>query len=152
MKPRLLFPVLFAAIFLAAVPPEACAQIYKWTDEAGNIRFSDSPPAGVRVQKVQGVAPSPGTESASPKGKPEQKIKVILYMTDWCGYCRKARELLQALDVELVEYNVEKNREKYQEFKTKGGRGVPLIDVEGLIIKGYNADSIRSAVESKRPR
>ncbi|MBP1719847.1 MAG: hypothetical protein H6Q43_3285, partial [Deltaproteobacteria bacterium] len=30
--------------------------------------------------------------------------------------------------------------------------GVPLIDVEGLVIPGYNAESIKSAVEEKRRR
>ena len=51
-----------------------------------------------------------------------------------------------------MEYNVEKNREKHVEFKTKGGQGVPLIDVEGILIKGYNQDSIKSSVEEKRKR
>ena len=73
-----------------------------------------------------------------------------MYMTDWCPYCRKAREYLQSLNVDLVEYNVEKNREKAAEFKAKGGSGVPLIDVEGTVIKGYNQESIKSAVEERR--
>jgi glutaredoxin len=153
----LYFFLLFSGIFSLGWTPDASAQIYKWTDETGNVRFSDSPPAGVKVQKVEGVSLGTKTE-AVPAGpgsiskKEGQKVKVTLYMTDWCGYCRKARELLQTLDVDLVEYNVEKNREKYAEFKAKGGRGVPLIDVEGLVIKGYNAESIKSAVEEKRKR
>jgi hypothetical protein len=47
---------------------------------------------------------------------------------------------------------VEKNREKAAEFKAKGGSGVPLIDVEGTVIKGYNQDSIKSAVDDRRNR
>lgn len=152
--------LLFSAATLWGLIPNASAQIYKWTDEAGNIRFSDSPPAGVKVQKVQGLAGSTKSEAApaapgaaSPtKNQNGQKVKVILYMTDWCGYCRKAREVLKSLDVDLVEYNVEKNPEKRAEFKAKGGQGVPLIDVEGLVIPGYNAESIKSAVEEKRRR
>ena len=73
-------------------------------------------------------------------------------MTDWCPYCRKAREYLQSLNVALVEYNVEKNREKAAEFKGKGGTGVPLIDIEGVIIRGFNAEEIKSAVEAKGNR
>ena len=152
--------VLISAIFLLISIPNASAQIYKWTEESGSIRFSDSPPAGVKVQKILGASGNPKTEAspAAPGGaskaeqQGKQKVKAIMYMTDWCGYCRKARELLQSLNVDLVEYNVEKDREKYAEFKAKGGRGVPLIDVEGLVIKGYNPESIKSAVDEKRKR
>jgi glutaredoxin len=160
MKIRTLFLIffgLFSTIFLFALIPNASSQIYKWTDENGTIRFSDSPPAGVKVQKVQGDSGGPKTEAnpAAPGGAPKaekREVKVILYMTDWCPYCRKAREYLQSLNVDLVEYNVEKNREKAAEFKAKGGSGVPLIDVEGTVIKGYNQDSIKSAVDDRRNR
>jgi len=150
MKTRILFlnfSLLFLMIFFFAHVPNASSQIYKWTDENGNVRFSDSPPAGVKVQKVQGDY----GRSKAEKGE-NRNVKVIMYMTDWCPYCRKAREYLQSLKVDLVEYNVEKDRQKAAEFKTKGGTGVPLIEVEGIMIKGYNQDSIKSAVEEKSRR
>jgi glutaredoxin len=163
MKTRILFlnlSALFLIISFFAFIPPASSQIYKWTDESGNVRFSDSPRAGVKVQKVQGDSGGSKTEAspAAPGGPPKaekresRKVKVIMYMTDWCPYCRKAREYLQSLDVDLVEYNVEKNREKAAEFKAKGGSGVPLIDVEGTVIKGYNQDSLKSAVDDRRNR
>ena len=160
MKIRTLFlnlSVLFLIIFFFVFIPPASSQIYKWTDENGTIRFSDSPPAGIKVQKVQADSGGPKTEAApeTPGGAPKAEkraVKVIMYMTDWCSYCRKARVYLQSLNVDLVEYNVEKNREKAAEFKAKGGSGVPLIDVEGTVIKGYNQDSIKSAVDEKRKR
>jgi len=160
MKTRSLFlnlSALFLIIFFFAFIPSASSQIYKWTDENGTIRFSDSPPAGIKVQKIQADSGGAKTEAtpATPGGAPKAEkraVKVIMYMTDWCPYCRKAREYLQSLNVDLVEYNVEKNREKAAEFKTKGGSGVPLIDVEGTVIKGYNQDSIKSAVDEKKNR
>jgi glutaredoxin len=160
MKTRtllLIFSFLFLMIFFIVNVPSASSQIYKWTDENGNIRFSDSPPAGIKVQKIQADSGGPKTEAspAAPGAAPKAErraVKVIMYMTDWCPYCRKAREYLQSLDVDLVEYNVEKNREKAAEFKANGGSGVPLIDVEGTVIKGYNQDSLKSAVDEKRKR
>ncbi len=152
--------VLFLIFFLFTLVPPASSQIYKWTDESGNVRFSDSPPAGVKVQKVQGDSGGSKTEAnpegsgGSPKAEKQEsrKVKVIMYMTDWCPYCRQAREFLKSLDVDLVEYNVEKNREKAAEFKAKGGTGVPLIDVEGTLIRGYNAESLKAAVDTKKNR
>ena len=163
MKTRIVFlnfSVLFLIIFFFVFIPTASSQIYKWTDESGNVRFSDSPPAGVKVQKIQGdsggskIEENPAAPGGAPKAEKREsrKVKVIMYMTDWCPYCRKAREYLQSLDVDLTEYNVEKNREKAVEFKAKGGTGVPLIEVEGILIRGYNEESIKSAVESKRNR
>jgi hypothetical protein len=33
---------------------------------------------------------------------------------------------------------------------TGGSSGVPLIDVEGIIIRGYDPDEIKSAVETRK--
>ncbi len=71
-------------------------------------------------------------------------------MTDVCGYCKKAREYLNSLGVNLVEYNVEKDREKAVESHRKGGRGVPVIDIEGTIIRGYSPGRIKETLEKKR--
>ncbi len=76
---------------------------------------------------------------------------MILYTTEWCFYCRRAREHLKSLGVNLVEYDVEKDKSKEAERRKKGGgNGVPVIDVEGIILRGYNADNIKTAVEKRR--
>ncbi|OGW41870.1 MAG: hypothetical protein A2010_13665 [Nitrospirae bacterium GWD2_57_9] len=79
-------------------------------------------------------------------------VDVILYETSWCPYCTKARELLQDMGVSLVRYDIEKDEGKRAEMlaKSGGSRGVPVIDVEGIILRGYSADAIRSAVERQR--
>jgi hypothetical protein len=52
----------------------------------------------------------------------------------------------------LVEYDIEKNpsNEKEMLSKSRGAKGVPLIDVEGIIIHGYNPNAIKDAVEKRR--
>jgi glutaredoxin len=52
----------------------------------------------------------------------------------------------------LVEYDIEKNPSKEKEMLSKSGgsTGVPLIDVEGIIIRGYNPSAITDAVEKRR--
>ncbi len=75
-----------------------------------------------------------------------------MYMTSWCPYCSKARNDLRSLDVNLIEYDIEKDRSKREEMlsKSSGSRGVPVIDIEGTIIRGYNSDAIRGAIEERR--
>jgi mycoredoxin len=66
--------------------------------------------------------------------------------------CRKAREYLQSLGVDLVEYDIEKNPSMQKETLSKSGgsKGVPLIDVKGIIIRGYSPSAIKDAVEKRR--
>jgi hypothetical protein len=34
--------------------------------------------------------------------------------------------------------------------KSGGSTGVPLVDIEGIIIRGYNPDALKGAVEKRR--
>ncbi len=161
---KLIITILLLCIFLSSASSAQSAEIYKWRDKNGNIVFSDSPPPpGVDAEtkkfredaiegpKTKEVPKRSKSDSLSEK-RPYGSINVIMYMTSWCGYCRKAREYIRSLDVNLTEYDVEKDRSKREEFlqKSGGAGGVPLIDVEGTIIRGYNPDAIKVAVEKRR--
>ena len=74
-----------------------------------------------------------------------------MYMTSWCPYCEKARKYINSLGVRLTEYDIDKDKRKNDEMLGKSGhRGVPVIDVEGIVIKGFTPDGIKQAVETKR--
>jgi mycoredoxin len=123
------------AALLAAAPATPAA--------AGS---SDKPRVQITDADVAHVAPA----SAAPAAKPDSKV--ILYATAWCGYCRKTRELFKSLDVAYVEKDIEKDeagRKEYQ-AKGKGYQGVPLIDVGGLIVKGYSPEEIRRGLDRLR--
>jgi glutaredoxin len=156
------FAIIISFLFLFVFGSPASSQVYQWKDKEGNIHFSDTPPpAGAeKAIKIRQVLESPGgiTEGAGPSSRslgekrPYGRIYIVLYMADWCGYSKKAEEYLNSLGVNFVEYDVEKDIDKWREMMEKsGGRsGVPVIDVEGIIIKGYNPDSIKAAVEKRR--
>lgn len=71
---------------------------------------------------------------------------VILYATSWCGYCRKTRELFDEQGVSYIEYDIEKSDEGRARYDELGGNGVPVIDVRGTIIHGYDEDGILAAL------
>jgi glutaredoxin len=79
-------------------------------------------------------------------------VDVIMYATNWCPHCKKAKQYLDSLGVSLIVYDIDADRSKKAEMleKSGGSNGVPLIDVEGIIIRGNNQAAIKKAVEKKR--
>jgi glutaredoxin len=159
--------IIVTILLLTILSPTSSAvsgEIYKWKDKDGNIVFSDTPPPpGVNAEKKEFKEEStekPKTKEYFPRStserveekRPYRDIYVIMYMTSWCPYCVKAREYLRSLDVHLIEYNIERDKSKRDEMLSKSGgsTGVPLIDVEGIIIRGYNPSALRAAIERRR--
>ncbi len=64
--------------------------------------------------------------------------KVEMYTTQWCGYCARARALLQRKGVAFTEYDVEEEAGKREEARARsGGRtSVPQIFIDGKHIGG----------------
>jgi glutaredoxin len=93
-------------------------------------------------------------QSRGLQGEPKRSygaIDVILYQTSWCPYCTRAREFLKNTGVSLSIYDIERDPSKGEEMRAKSGsRAVPVVDVEGIIIRGYSAEAIRDAIERKR--
>lgn len=74
---------------------------------------------------------------------------VIVYSTTWCGYCKMVKKYLDDKKVAWVEKDVEKDREAYDELMGKIGgdfRGVPVTDVNGTIVLGFDRPMIDEAL------
>lgn len=71
--------------------------------------------------------------------------EVILYSTAWCGYCTKARNFMNEKGIAFREEDIEKSASARQAYDALGGRGVPLLNVKGTIISGYNPQAITNA-------
>ena len=64
--------------------------------------------------------------------------KVVMYTTQWCGYCAAARELLRSRGIEFEDIDVDSNRGRRQEMIEKsGGRTVPQIFIGDVSIGGF---------------
>lgn len=65
--------------------------------------------------------------------------EVIIYRTQWCGYCDMAKRLFTNLDVPFTEIDVTNDpamRNKLVEM-TGGRRTVPQIFIDGVPVGGY---------------
>ncbi|MBI2252139.1 MAG: glutathione S-transferase N-terminal domain-containing protein [Armatimonadetes bacterium] len=73
--------------------------------------------------------------------------KVKIYSTPLCSYCMKVKLFLHKHNIDYDEYDVSKNIELAEEMiKISGQTGVPVLDIEGKIIIGYNKDEIKMAL------
>lgn len=71
---------------------------------------------------------------------------VVLYATDWCGYCKQTRRFLDKQGIAYQEFDIEKSAEGRKAYEALGGRGIPLIDVNGTLIRGFSEQEILAAL------
>jgi glutaredoxin len=72
---------------------------------------------------------------------------VVLYSTEWCGYCTATREFFVSNGIQFTELDIEKSAAGNAGHKRLNGNGVPLIVVGENIIRGYNEAELRSTLK-----
>ncbi len=70
---------------------------------------------------------------------PPLSPSVVIYTSRGCGSCKQAIAYLESKGVAYVQKNITTDPEARKEFRAKGGRGVPLIEVGGKSMRGFNA-------------
>jgi mycoredoxin len=73
--------------------------------------------------------------------------RVVMYSTDWCGYCKQTRRFLDSQGIPFKEYDIEKSTGGRQAYEALGGRGIPMMDVNGTIIRGFSEEAILAALK-----
>lgn len=72
---------------------------------------------------------------------------VKIYTTATCAFCHMAKEYFKTNDVEYSEVDVTSDPKAQDEMIQKSGQlGVPVIDIDGKIIVGFNRPQIDAAL------
>jgi glutaredoxin len=93
--------------------------------------------------------PSPGA-----KGAPARPVSftVIVYGASWCGACHEAVAYLKRRKVPVIEKDIEQDPAAQSEMQAKlaragvHGGSIPVIDVKGKILIGFEPNSLEAAV------
>ena len=73
---------------------------------------------------------------------------VKIYSTDWCPWCVKAKNYFKSKDIDFKELIVADEKEHREEvFRVSGQRSVPVIDINGEVIVGFDKEKIDSALK-----
>lgn len=79
--------------------------------------------------------------------------KITVYSAVWCGFCHQAKQYFDSIGVKYDDKDVEKEPEAGLEAVNKSGqRGIPVIDIDGEIIVGFNRPAIDAALEAHNLR
>ncbi len=74
--------------------------------------------------------------------------KVIVYTSYRCPFCKKVKDYLDSKNVPYEDYDVSKNRDKAEEMLKKTGKQlVPILDIEGEYIMGFDQEKIDEALD-----
>lgn len=74
--------------------------------------------------------------------------KVTIYSTSTCPYCEMAKEYFKKNNVQYEEHDVSADEAAAKEMIEKSHQmGVPVIDIDGTIIVGFDRPSIDKALK-----
>jgi len=105
------------------------------------------------ISSVPAPAPSAGrVQSARVPSQRElltalRATPVSMFSTSWCPHCERARRFFRANGMSVVDRDVDTDAQAAVELKRRSGsKAVPLIDVDGRELKGFDERATRDAV------
>ncbi|QQR60788.1 glutathione S-transferase N-terminal domain-containing protein [Candidatus Uhrbacteria bacterium] len=77
-------------------------------------------------------------------------MTVKVYSTPTCPYCKLAKDYLKEKNIAFEDIDVAANSDSAQEMVKKSGQmGVPVLEINGQIIVGWNKSAIEEALATK---
>ncbi|MBX3188163.1 MAG: NrdH-redoxin [Labilithrix sp.] len=101
------------------------------------------------------AAAPPASAAASGAAAEGDRPPVIIYGASWCGPCHQAAAHLKQRGVRFVEHDIEQDSAAAREMQAKlvkaGRRGgsIPVLDVRGTILVGFDAAAVDRALQSR---
>lgn len=73
---------------------------------------------------------------------------IKVYSTPTCPFCKRAKEFLKQNNFAFEDLNVAESEEARTEMINKSGQmAVPVLDIDGEIIVGFEVEKIKKALK-----
>ena len=73
--------------------------------------------------------------------------KITIYSTPTCPYCSRAKQFLKENNIVFEDIDVSADEAKVEEMIKKSGQmGVPVLDIDGKIVIGFDKEKIKEAL------
>lgn len=77
---------------------------------------------------------------------------IKIYSTSTCPYCEMAKDYFKENNIEYENIDVSADQNARQEmFQKSNQMGVPVIDIDGKIIVGFDRSALEEALGGKKP-
>lgn len=77
-------------------------------------------------------------------------MTIRLYTTPTCPYCRLVKDFLKEKQLSFEEIDVTSDHKSVQEMvKLSGQMGVPVVDIDGKIIVGWNKAALEETINTR---
>ncbi len=138
-------------LLLGLVPLCLSAQtLYKYVDDAGQVHYTDRPPADaaseemdIQVDSLLGPAEiSARRADYAARLQNVASGRVVIFTTDWCRVCKKAKRYMDDNSIAYSERDIEKSDSARRDYERLGGKGVPLLQVGQQTMHGFDAGSL----------
>lgn len=74
---------------------------------------------------------------------------ITVYSATWCAFCHAAKQYFDKLGVKYVDKDVELDPTNARESVEKSSQmGIPVIDIDGTIIVGFDKPKIDAALRA----
>jgi len=75
---------------------------------------------------------------------------VSIYSSPTCHFCHLAKDFFTANNIQFTDHDVATDPNAIKEAVTKSGQmGVPVIDIDGNIVVGFNEPELKRLLEIK---
>ncbi|MCZ7679321.1 MAG: glutaredoxin family protein [Sandaracinaceae bacterium] len=82
-----------------------------------------------------------------------RRVRITMYSTSWCGYCRRARAYMDAEGIAYVEHDVEADARAAQRLRSLNPRGsVPTFEIDGETRIGFSPRNLEIAIDEAARR
>ena len=155
--------ILIAALILFVYAGTAQAAIYRYTDDQGAVHFVDDISKVPKKYSYQlrntkplkdisvidsGPVSSQRKTIEAPTRQPSSigGNGVELFVTSWCGYCKKMERFLKEKGIPYTSHDIENDDNAARTHRELGGGGVPLVRIGYHVVRGYNPDAVMSYI------
>ncbi len=124
-------------------------------DEKGILRYIDihdideQPENEVLLTELARLNPGkPALTAAPPEEDALPEADIVMYCTNWCPACKKARAWFEEHQVEYVEVNINNSPKAVEQVKkwAGGNRTTPTLNIRGTVVVGWDEKRVAELV------
>jgi glutaredoxin-like YruB-family protein len=76
-------------------------------------------------------------------------VPIVMFSTNWCGVCKRARQYFEEQGIPFTEYDVDRNAQARNEYLLLDRRrSVPTIKIGDRVVVGFSPASVEAAIQA----